>query len=251
VQSNPDLSFARGTQRRETQRNRTREPAVARKGRRRSARRPFLLVRWAIAQLEVYRISEHTRRRLGARSANRWGSCEINRSYVEAVRLLCPLPDVSVRAFDVRVQGMNGLGPIGARLIRAGLFLSQPISMKPLISLRFIGSLESKKRAWRQDRTALPYAATSTNPSTGHVPPTEVLAKALKRRSSARRCSLTGDPPCEKTCAPMHTIKLTETPKIVPQKWVHQDEERRGTNWINCLRERRQTSDLAPSFIQS
>ena len=33
----------------------------------------FLLVRWAIAQLEVYRISEHTRRRLGARSANRWG----------------------------------------------------------------------------------------------------------------------------------------------------------------------------------
>ena len=32
--------------------------------------------------------SEHTRRRLGARSANRWGSYEINRSDVEAVRLL-------------------------------------------------------------------------------------------------------------------------------------------------------------------
>jgi hypothetical protein len=32
--------------------------------------------------------SEHTRRRLGARSANRWGSYEINRSYLEAVRLL-------------------------------------------------------------------------------------------------------------------------------------------------------------------
>ena len=37
--------------------------------------------------------SEHTRRRLGAGSANRWGSYEINRSDVEAVRLLahsCP-----------------------------------------------------------------------------------------------------------------------------------------------------------------
>ena len=42
LESNPDLSFAQGTQCRETQRNRTHEPAVARKGRRRSARRPFL-----------------------------------------------------------------------------------------------------------------------------------------------------------------------------------------------------------------
>jgi hypothetical protein len=29
------------------------------------------------------------------------------------------------------------------------------------------------------------------------VLPTEIPAKAFKRRSSARRCSLTGDPPCE------------------------------------------------------
>jgi hypothetical protein len=33
------------------------------------------------------------------------------------------LADVKVRTFDVRFQGMNGLGPIGARLIQAGLFL--------------------------------------------------------------------------------------------------------------------------------
>jgi hypothetical protein len=33
------------------------------------------------------------------------------------------LPDMNVRTFDGRFQGMNGLGPIGAYLIRAGLFL--------------------------------------------------------------------------------------------------------------------------------
>jgi hypothetical protein len=38
-----------------------------------------------------------------------------------------------------------------------------------------------------QDHTTSPYAATSPNASTGHVLPAEVLAKALKRRSSARR----------------------------------------------------------------
>src|SRR5258708_39396253 len=37
-----------------------------------------------------------------------------------------------------------------------------------------------------QDHTTSPYAATSPNASIGHVPPAEVLAKALKRRSSAR-----------------------------------------------------------------
>jgi hypothetical protein len=37
-----------------------------------------------------------------------------------------------------------------------------------------------------QDHTTSPYAATSPNASTGHVPPADVLAKALKRRSSAR-----------------------------------------------------------------
>jgi hypothetical protein len=43
VHSSP-LFVCSGTQCRVSQRNRTREPAVARKGRRRSARRPFLLV---------------------------------------------------------------------------------------------------------------------------------------------------------------------------------------------------------------
>ena len=38
-----------------------------------------------------------------------------------------------------------------------------------------------------QDHTTSPYAATSPNASIGHVPPAEVLAKPLKRRSSARR----------------------------------------------------------------
>jgi hypothetical protein len=35
-----------------------------------------------------------------------------------------------------------------------------------------------------QDHTTSPYAATFTNPSTGHVLPARILAKALKRRSS-------------------------------------------------------------------
>jgi hypothetical protein len=38
-----------------------------------------------------------------------------------------------------------------------------------------------------QDHTVLPSAATSTISPTGHVLPTEFLAKALKRRSSTRR----------------------------------------------------------------
>ncbi len=38
-----------------------------------------------------------------------------------------------------------------------------------------------------QDHTTSPYAATSANASTGHVLPAKILAKALKRRSSARR----------------------------------------------------------------
>jgi hypothetical protein len=38
-----------------------------------------------------------------------------------------------------------------------------------------------------QDHTTSPYAATSTNASTSHVLPAKILAKALKRRSSAQR----------------------------------------------------------------
>jgi hypothetical protein len=37
-----------------------------------------------------------------------------------------------------------------------------------------------------QDHTTSPYAATSTTTSASHVLPAEILAKALKRRSSAR-----------------------------------------------------------------
>jgi len=43
-----------------------------------------------------------------------------------------------------------------------------------------------------QDHTALPSAASSTKTlRPAHVLPEEILAEAFKRRSSARRCSLT------------------------------------------------------------
>jgi hypothetical protein len=45
-----------------------------------------------------------------------------------------------------------------------------------------------------QDHTTSPYAATSPNTSTDHVPLAEVLAKALKRRSSARGSIAHGKP---------------------------------------------------------
>jgi hypothetical protein len=45
-----------------------------------------------------------------------------------------------------------------------------------------------------QDHTTSPYAATSTNASASHVLPAKILAKALKRRSSARRSITHGKP---------------------------------------------------------
>ncbi len=42
---------------------------------------------------------------------------------------------------------MNGLGPIGARPIRTGLFLGQPRPPKPLVFMRFIGSTEKNTKA--------------------------------------------------------------------------------------------------------
>jgi hypothetical protein len=55
-----------------------------------------------------------------------------------------------------------------------------------------------------QGHTTSPYAATSPNASTGRVRPAEVLAKALKRRSSARWliAHRSYDLPCDSVCAP-------------------------------------------------
>ena len=91
LESNPDLSFAQGTQCRETQRNRTHEPGSCKK--RSGGVAPAGLFSLGDRATGGVSDSEHTLRRLGARSANRWGSYEINRSYVEAVWLLahsCP-----------------------------------------------------------------------------------------------------------------------------------------------------------------
>jgi hypothetical protein len=48
-----------------------------------------------------------------------------------------------------------------------------------------------------QDHTTSPYAATSANPSTGHVLPAKILTEALKRRSSCALLLTHGNPPCE------------------------------------------------------
>ena len=64
-----------------------------------------------------------------------------------------------------------------------------------------------------QNHTTSPYAATSTNASTGHVLPAEVLVKALKRRSSARRSIAHGKPALRPPCAPT----LPRPPHPIPR----------------------------------
>ena len=64
-----------------------------------------------------------------------------------------------------------------------------------------------------QNHTTSPYAATSTNASTGHVLPAEVLVKALKRRSSARRVIAHGKPALRPPCAPT----LPRPPHPIPR----------------------------------
>jgi hypothetical protein len=54
---------------------------------------------------------------------------------------------------------MNGLGPIGARLIEAGLFFIGPISNKRLLHIHFIRSFASEKSAGLQDHTTSPSAS--------------------------------------------------------------------------------------------
>jgi hypothetical protein len=64
-----------------------------------------------------------------------------------------PLADVNGRALDVRFQGMNGLGPIGTRLIRAGLFLvSRYRRSLWLLSVLFILWITKKRLGARTTR---------------------------------------------------------------------------------------------------
>ena len=60
-----------------------------------------------------------------------------------------------------------------------------------------------------QDHTVLPSTATFTASSTDHVPPTEFLAKVLKRRSSARRPRRSQRKPCPTTA--MHASAAAST----------------------------------------
>ena len=64
-----------------------------------------------------------------------------------------------------------------------------------------------------QNHTTSPYAATSTNASTSHVLPAEVLGKALKRRSSARRVIAHGKPALRPPCTPT----LPRPPHPIPR----------------------------------
>jgi hypothetical protein len=61
----------------------------------------------------------------------------------------------------IRFQGMNGLGPIGACLIQASLFLGKPMLQKPLVSKRFFRSLANEKSAGLQDHTSSPSASST------------------------------------------------------------------------------------------
>ncbi len=66
-------------------------------------------------------------------------------------------------------------------------------------------------RTTRLHRTQQP----QPNVPTGHVQPAEGLAKMCKRRSSARRRSLTGNPPCEPVHAPDAAASTASHPASV------------------------------------
>jgi hypothetical protein len=78
---------------------------------------------------------------------------------------------VKVRTFDVRFQGINGLGPIGACLIRAGLFIFQKKLHKSLFDKAFLHSWSVEKITGRQDHT--------TSPSASKRPPTPGASQRL------------------------------------------------------------------------
>ena len=76
-----------------------------------------------------------------------------------------------------------------------------------------------------QNHTPLPSAASSTKtPRPAHVLPTEIPAKAFKRRSSARRLVAHGNPPCDPSRARrcrVHRIPhpTSVTIAIRPSEW--------------------------------
>ena len=127
------------------------------KVRRRSARLAFS--RWAIAQLEVYRIPNI---RLGARSANRWGSYEINRSYVEAVRLLgtwlprtCATARPQLAKADTAFQGASVGQPTEPCLVVVGrlrIFLVHDLPLQVVVdgvAARRVHAVWSRLDPWR------------------------------------------------------------------------------------------------------
>jgi hypothetical protein len=87
--------------------------------------------------------------------------------------------DVNVRAFSVRFQRMNGLGPIGACHFGAGLFLLPHKSNKCLIYADFLRFRGPKFFAGLQDHTALPSA-------TAPLVLRAVIAHETSRRSALR-----------------------------------------------------------------
>jgi hypothetical protein len=115
---------------------------------------------------------------------------------------------------NVCFQGTVGLGPIGARLIQAGLFLCQPTSPKPLASLSFIGSLANEKSTGLQDHTVLPYAASSAKNSNQ---PSAGQPKIWRGRLSAVRLRAMlahGSPPCEHIHTPDAAASTATRPNV-------------------------------------
>ena len=77
-----------------------------------------------------------------------------------------------------------------------------------------------------QDHTVLPYAASSAKTPTSQVRPTEALAKAFKRRSSAR-CVAHGRPPCEH----LSRLTLPRPPQPAPTFVTMANAPLPGTGW--------------------
>jgi hypothetical protein len=67
----------------------------------------------------------------------------------------------NVRAFCVRLQEINGLGPIGAQHIQARFFFATRISPNKLIIQRFLPFSADEKITGLQDHTTSPSATTT------------------------------------------------------------------------------------------
>ena len=91
------------------------------------------------------------------------------------------------------------LGPIGACLIRASLFLFQRISHKRLVLMRFLRSLASEKSAGLQDHTTSPYAAIVSRPRA--VDRSQIFRPALRSHRAQNAAASTASHPASVTIA--------------------------------------------------